>query len=194
MTNNKRQKKLPIILDAEEQKALIKQPNKRYITGERNKLMISFMLAAGTRLSETINLKWKHINLNTGKINIIDGKGGKDRIVYISNFIIDSLRTWRERQSKEIGEVQNIFTTTKGDPLDARYIQRMIKRYSAKAQIEKNVSPHTLRHTFATDLYKNSKNIVLVQKALGHSDISTTMIYTHIVDDELEYAMKNFRK
>ena len=70
----------------------------------------------------------------------------------------------------------------------------MVKRYSKKADINKNVSPHTLRHTFATDLYQETKNIRLVQKALGHSDLFTTMIYTHIVDEELERALKGLRQ
>ena len=69
----------------------------------------------------------------------------------------------------------------------------MVKNYADKAGIEKNISPHTLRHTFATDLYRETGKIRLVQKALGHADLSTTMIYTHIVDEELEHELKNFR-
>ena len=70
----------------------------------------------------------------------------------------------------------------------------MVERYCKKAGIPKDIHPHTLRHTFATDLYRETKNIRLVQKALGHADLSTTMIYTHIVDDELEDALKTFRR
>ncbi len=77
--------------------------------------------------------------------------------------------------------------------MNPRYIQDMVKRYAKKAGINKDISPHTLRHTFATDLLRGTKNIRLVQKALGHSDISTTMVYTHIVDEELEGALKNLR-
>ena len=80
-----------------------------------------------------------------------------------------------------------------GNQLVPRYIQKLVKRYSKKAGIDKDISPHNLRHTFATDLLRESKNIRLVQKAMGHSDVSTTMIYTHIVDEELENALKNFR-
>ena len=80
--------------------------------------------------------------------------------------------------------------------LDAnpRYVQRMVKRYAAKAGIDKNISPHTLRHSFATDLYRETSKIRLVQKVLGHSDLSTTMIYTHIFDEEVESALKSFRQ
>ena len=80
-----------------------------------------------------------------------------------------------------------------GNKMNPRYIQDMVKRYAKKAGINKDISPHTLRHTFATDLLRETKNIRLVQKALGHSDISTTMVYTHIVDEELEGALKNLR-
>ena len=75
-----------------------------------------------------------------------------------------------------------------------RYVQRMVKRYAAKAGINKSISPHTLRHSFATDLYRETSKIRLVQKVLGHSDLSTTMIYTHIFDEEVESAPKSFRQ
>ena len=75
----------------------------------------------------------------------------------------------------------------------SRYIQRMVKRYASKAGIEKDITLHTLRHSFATDLYRKTTNIRLTQKALGHSNLATTQIYTHIVDDELEGALKSFR-
>ena len=86
-----------------------------------------------------------------------------------------------------------MFTTLKGRPLGHRYVQRMVKRCAAKAGIDKIISPHTLRHTFATDLYRETSKIRLVQKVLGHSDLSTTMIYTHIHDPEVESALKSFR-
>ena len=75
-----------------------------------------------------------------------------------------------------------------------RYVQRMVKRYTVKAGIDKDVSPHTLRHSFATDLYRETSKIRLVQKVLGHSDLSTTMVYTHIHDPEVEEALKSFRQ
>ena len=89
---------------------------------------------------------------------------------------------------------EHVFTTLKGKALGHRYVQRMVKRYAAKAGIDKNISPHTLRHSFATDLYRETSKIRLVQKVLGHSDLSTTMIYTHIFDEEVESALKSFRQ
>jgi len=107
---------------------------------------------------------------------------------------IDRLRSWRERQATQCGRCEHAFTTLQGQPLGHRYVQRMVKRYAAKARIDKNISPHTLRHSFATDLYRETSKIRLVQEVLGHSDLSTTMIYTHIFDEEAESALKSFRQ
>jgi site-specific recombinase XerD len=87
-----------------------------------------------------------------------------------------------------------LFTTLAGALLRDNYLRAMVKRYGLKAKIGKDVHPHMLRHTFATDLYRETKNIRLVQKALGHVSLGTTMIYTHIVDDELEDALRTFRR
>lgn len=92
------------------------------------------------------------------------------------------------------GNPKHIFTTLQGDPVLPRYVQQMVKRYAARAGIKKHVHPHTLRHSFATDLYRDTHNIRLTHKALGHANLSTTQIYTHIVDEELEEALKSFRQ
>lgn len=189
-----RRRKLPEFLTQEEQECLLHQPNSRYPTGERNHLLMKLMLDVGLRLSEATNLKWKNIDLMSGKIMVRDGKGVKDRTLWVGEKDIELLRKWRERQLEVLNDnPEYIFTTLKGTTVKNRYVQSIVKRYSKKAGINKNISPHTLRHTFATDLYKETKNIRIVQKALGHSDLSTTMIYTHIIDDEMEEAMKNFR-
>ena len=114
--------------------------------------------------------------------------------MWIAEADIDRLRSWRARQAVECGDCKHVFTTLQGRPLGHRYVQRMVKRYAAKARIDKDVSPHTLRHSFATDLYRETSKIRLVQKVLGHSDLSTTMIYTHIFDEEVESALKSFRQ
>ena len=189
-----RAKKLPVVLNNKEQISLLKQPNPRYPTGERNHLILKIMLDTGLRASETTSLQWSHLDLISGKLMVREGKGAKDRTLWLSEDNLSLMQKWKERQVAEINKCSHIFTTLKGDPIKNRYLRKMVKRYSKKASINKNVSPHTLRHTFATDLYRETKNIRLVQKALGHSDLSTTMIYTHIVDEELEGALKDFRK
>ena len=189
----KRPKKLPTVLTEEEQAALLEQPNPRYPTGERNRTMLTLMLNTGLRLAEVTALKWRDLDLTTGKLMVRLGKGAKDRTLWIAEADIDRLRSWRERQAEECAECRHVFTTLEGRPLGHRYVQRMVKRYAVKAGTNKNVTPHTLRHSFATDLYRETSKIRLVQKVLGHSDLSTTMIYTHIFDPEVEEALKSFR-
>jgi len=183
-------RKLPEVLTSDELKGLLKQPNQKAPTGLRNLCILAIMSYAGLRSAEIINLKPSHINLQTGEIVVRGGKGKKDRILWVQEEVIELLRKWRKVRPE--GDL--FFSTLKGSILSDRYLRDMVKRYAKRAGINKNISPHTLRHTFATDLLRQTKNIRLVQKALGHSDLSTTMIYTHIVDTELEEALKIFRK
>ena len=190
-----RSKKLPTVLTEDEQARLLDQPNPRYPTGERNRTMLRLMLNTGLRLAEVTALKWRDLDLITGKLMVRQGKGAKGITLWVAEADIDRLRSWRERQAEKCaGTCEYVFTTLQGKPLGHRYVQRMVKRYTAKAGIDKDVSPHTLRHTFATDLYRETSKIRLVQKALGHSDLSTTMVYTHIHDPEVEEALKSFRQ
>jgi len=189
-----RRKRLPVTLSAEEQTLLLAQPNPRYPTGERNRLLVRMMLDTGVRLAEAAALRWPHVDLATGKLMVIAGKGAKDRSLWISAELLARLQAWRERQLNACGHTpEHIFFTLDGRTLLHRYIQAMVQRYSQRAGIAKRVSPHVLRHTFATDLYRQSHNIRLVQKALGHADLSTTMIYTHVYDEEIAQAMQALR-
>jgi len=163
-------------------------------TAERNGTILRLMLNTGLRLAEVTSLKWRDVDLTTGKLMVRQGKGSKDRTLWVAEGDIHRLRSWRDRQAAQCGQCDYMFTTLQGQPLGHRYVQRMVKRYVAKAGIDKNISPHTLRHSFATDLYRETSKIRLVQKVLGHSDLSTTMIYTHIFDEEVETALKSFRQ
>ena len=189
-----RPKKLPTVLTKDEQEQLLEQANPRYPTGERNQTMLRLMLNTGLRLAEVTALKWRDVDFTTGKLLVRQGKGSKDRTLWVAEADIDRLRSWRERQAAECNTCEHVFTTLKGKALGHRYVQRMVKRSATKARIDKNISPHTLRHSFATDLYCKTSKIRLVQKVLGHSDLSTTMIYTHIFDEEVETALKSFRQ
>jgi len=184
--------KLPKVLTEEEQNSLIEQFNTRYDSSLRNLCMIRLMLEAGLRAGEVVNLRPEHLNMISCRLDIKGGKGAKDRTLWINEDLRNLIGRWLERRP----ESPWLFPTRNGTQVDTRFLRDMVKRYAKKAGIPEaeKVSPHTLRHTFATDLYRETKNIRLVQKALGHSDLSTTMIYTHIVDEELEDALKNFRK
>lgn len=187
-------RKIPDILTLDEQQQLLDQFNLRYITSHRNRMVINLLLHTGLRLSEMTDLKWKHVNLMTGQVKVVEGKGLKDRILYLDESIVTDLQVWKERAFEVWGKSDYVFTSRKLTPLNGRAVREMIQTYTAKAGIEKHISPHNLRHTFASDLLRDCKNIRVVQKALGHANISTTQIYTHIIDDELESAMKQLTR
>ncbi|EOU1128388.1 tyrosine-type recombinase/integrase [Clostridium perfringens] len=188
-------RKIPEILDMQEQKQLLNIFNMRYFNSRRNKIMIELFLCTGLRLSEMLDLKWKDINLMSGQLKVVQGKGKKDRILWVNEDMLNILRNWKIEQSNKYGVVDLVFCSRNKKRLDDKGIRKMIETYSIKAGIiGKHITPHVLRHTYATDLLRETKNIRLVQKALGHADLSTTMIYTHIVDDEYEDALKNFRR
>ena len=194
-------RKLPIILDRDEAYNLIKQPNKRYPTGLRNKAVLSLMINCGLRVSEVTNLRPGDINLTKGSLRVIDGKGKKDRdIPFIPENTIELLKEWKKIKPKNssyffttlVDRKNNKFSSKKGNKLSDRYIQFMVKRYSKKAGILKDVTPHTLRHSFATDFYKRTKDIEALRKILGHFDITTTQIYITLANLDVENALKQY--
>jgi integrase/recombinase XerD len=187
--------KLPKILTEEETDRLLSQPNQRYYGPNRDYLYMRLMLKAGLRASEATALRPEHVDLMSGKLSVREGKGAKDRTLWIGEEMLSEIQDWMDRRSEEVDDVEAcgyLLPTRKGTEVATSHLRRSVKRYARKAGIEEvdRVSPHTLRHTFATRLYRETGNIRMVQKALGHSDLSTTMIYTHVVDEELEGAMK----
>ena len=150
---------------------------------------MSLMLHCGLRLSEIVNPKPSHINLTKGKLRVESGKGKKDRDLAIPDYLTDLLEAWRNIRPKS----NYFFSTLKGKKLSGRYIQFMVKRYSKKAGINKNISPHTLRHTYATQYYRQTKDIETLRRILGHSDISTTTIYITLANIDVENGMKSFK-
>ena len=181
--------KLPETLTPLECKALLAQPKPRYPTGLRDLCMLRLMLNTGLRASECLNLKVRDVDWMSGKLMVREGKGKKDRTLWVNEDVLDLLRKWRERRPVES---ELLFTTLEGKPINDRALRAMVQRRAKKAGIPKHVHPHTLRHTFATEMYRQTKDIRGVQKMLGHSDLSTTMVYTHIVDDDVENAMRGF--
>jgi len=184
--------KLPKILTEEETDRLVAQPNQRYFGPHRDYLFMRLMLKAGLRASEATALQPEHLDLMSGKLSVREGKGAKDRTLWVGEEVLEELRVWTDRCAEEVQSSDFLLPTRKGTEVATSHLRRSVKRYARKASIEEvgRVSPHTLRHTFATRLYRETGNIRMVQKALGHSDLSTTMIYTHVVDEELEGAMK----
>lgn len=183
-----RSKKLPKVLTPDERGLLVAQPNPRYLSGLRNRCILRVALEAGLRAGELVALKPEHLEMLTCRLVVREGKGAKDRTLWISDDLRDLIGLWLARRPVSPW----LFPTRDGGQLGTRYLRTMVKQYAVKAGVSEaeRVSPHALRHTFATDLLRETKNIRLVQKALGHSDVSTTMIYTHVFDEELEQALR----
>ncbi|MBU4056230.1 MAG: tyrosine-type recombinase/integrase [Proteobacteria bacterium] len=182
-------RKIPEVLTDDERAALLEAPSTRYPTGLRNLCMLRVMLDAGLRVGELVNLEPRDINMTSGKLHVHQGKGGKDRVLWLGEDDIELIGRWLEVRPRG----KKLFTTLKGGPLDTRYIRAMVERVAARAGINRRIHPHLLRHSFATDLLRDTGRLDLVQKALGHSSIQTTSIYLHLVDGELESALKFFR-
>jgi site-specific recombinase XerD len=186
-----RRKKLPEVLNNFEASKLLSIPNPRYPTGLRNLAMMTVMLNLGLRVSEVSNLKPGYINLTENKLRVVNGKGGVDRDLTIPNgYTTELLKKWKDRRPK--GEY--FFCTLKGGHVSTRYIHLAVKRYILKAGINKNVSPHTLRHSFATEFYRQTKDLETLRIILGHSNVLTTQIYITLANEEVEAAMNGFRQ
>ena len=138
-----RRKKLPVVLEPVEAERLLKMPNKRYLTGIRNKAIMLVMLNMGLRVSEITNLRPGSINITSRKLRVVNGKEGVDRGLIITDGIGEILSEWKRRKPSN---TKYFFTTLKGKKLSTRYLCDMIKRYGRKANIDKIISPHTLRH------------------------------------------------
>ncbi len=187
-------RRLPDVLTTEELARLLKAPNHRYPTGLRNYCILLFMANAGLRVGEVVSLKLHDLDWMSGRVAVRSGKYQRDRVVYLNQRDLESLRKWRHVRGTRIGADSDVlFTTLKGDPVQTKYLRAMVKRLTKRAGLSKDVHPHLLRHTFATDLLRHSGNIRVVQSALGHADVSTTMIYTHVVGSDVENAMRSLR-
>jgi len=184
-----RGRKLPKVLAEDERGRLLAQFNTRYASPLRNLCMVRVMLEAGLRAGEVVALRPEHLNMMTCRLMVREGKGAKDRVLWISDDLRDLIGRWMAR--RPAGSPW-LFPTRTGRQIETRYLRSMVKRAAkrAGAQEWEKVSPHTLRHTFATDLLNETGNIRLVQKALGHASLATTMIYTHVSDRQLEDALR----
>jgi len=174
----KKERKIPTVLTRSETKKLLDSLNNR-----KSKLMISLLYACGFRVSELINLKISDLDFIEKTGYVRQAKGKKDRIFNIPSFLIEDMKKHSEIQ-KNSGE-EYFFTGSKG-PLTERNIQKIVKNTTKKSGINKDVHPHTLRHSFATHLLENNIDIRKIQELLGHADLSTTQIYTHISTEELK--------
>ena len=184
--------KLPNYLSIEEVDKLLSVPDINTFKGLRDKTMLEIMYSCGLRVSELISLKKKDINIKNCFIRII-GKGNKERIVPIGEIALEYLNKYFELLSynSKINNSKYVFINKNGLPLTRQYFFKIIKYYSIKANINKNISPHTLRHSFATHLLENGAPLIAVKNLLGHESINTTQIYTHVNERKLVSVIDN---
>ena len=177
----KRPQRLPNCLSVEEVDALLDVPDISKPEGMRDKAMLELMYSSGLRVSELLSLERKKVNLERGIVTIF-GKGSKERKVPIGDFALEYVNKYiNEARRKNKGkDSKYLFLNRYGKPLSRQYFFKQIKKYAELAGIKVEISPHTLRHCFATHLLENGAQLRAVQEMLGHSNIATTQIYTHI--------------
>lgn len=174
-------KRLPFAISVEEVDELLDMPDLSKPEGIRDRAMLELMYSSGMRVSELLSLEVNKINFDKGIIKII-GKGNKERYVPIGDFAIDYVaQYYHGPRAHSIGRKSKyLFLNRNGKPMSRQYFFMMVKKYAALANIEESISPHTLRHCFATHMLENGAELRAVQELLGHSNISTTEIYTNI--------------
>ena len=177
----KKPKTLPNCLSVEEVDELLEMPDISKPEGLRDKAMLELMYSSGLRVSELLSLERRKINLNRGIVTIF-GKGAKERKVPIGDFALEYVNKYiLEARNKNPGkDSKYLFLNRYGKPLSRQYFFKQIRKYADMAGIKVVISPHTLRHCFATHLLENGAQLRAVQEMLGHANVATTQIYTHI--------------
>ena len=180
----KKRRTLPVALTVNEVNNLLEQPDTKKQLGLRDRALLETLYATGIRVSELINLKFTDLHEELKLVKVF-GKGSKERLIPISEVALSWIDSYKEKVRDplilKIGKNTDfIFLNSRGGSLTRQAVWQIIKHYCKMAGIQKNVTPHTLRHTFATHLLENGADLRVVQEILGHSDISTTQIYTNL--------------
>ena len=187
-------KRIPETLSLNEVEVLIAQPNVRNVQGIRDKAILETLYATGMRVSEAVNLRKDNVNLDIGFLRCI-GKGSKERVIPVGKKAIVSIQRYLEVSRPKLlknKESEFLFVSRFGKKISRQSFWKIIKKHAQAARIKKPIKPHILRHSFATHLLEHGADLRSVQEMLGHSNISTTQIYTHINKDRLKSIHKQF--
>lgn len=188
LSSPKLERKLPKVLTVEEVERLLAQPDASSPAGRRDKAMLELLYATGIRVSELVSLNVPDVDLKEGFVRCM-GKGSKERVVPMGEIAVAALRGYLDNARQKIiadPKERAVFVNHHGKRLTRQGFWKIVKKYASQAQIRKEITPHTLRHSFATHLLENGADIRAVQEMLGHADISTTQIYTHVTKDRLK--------
>ncbi len=184
----KLEKKLPVFLNIQEVEKLLEAPSSSSLFGQRDRAMLELLYSCGLRVSELINLSYHNINLKEEFIRI-HGKGNKERVLPMGEIAIDYLMKYETNARPVLlknGQSDSYFLSNRGSAMSRQNFFYIIKAYANQAGIDKPLSPHSLRHAFATHLVQKGADLRSVQLMLGHSDISSTQLYTHIQNAQLK--------
>jgi integrase/recombinase XerD len=182
--------RLPHFLSMDDVDRLLATPDLSNPVGIRDRAMMEVLYATGLRASELVGLKLDGVNLEGGFVRCL-GKGSKERVVPLGDSACAALRSYLQ-SARGVFPSEILFLTSRGAPLDRIGFWRILKGYAAKAGIRKSISPHVLRHSFATHLLERGADLRAVQMMLGHAEISTTQIYTHVIQERLKQIYKTF--
>jgi len=193
LSTPKLKKRLPNFLYREEIERLLSACEQSSDIGIRDRAILELLYATGIRVSELIKLNVRDVDMAGGEVRVF-GKGKKERIVLLGSHAVRALKEYNESARPRINKrgVKALFVSRQGTAVTERSIQRMISRASRKARIGRPVTPHTIRHTFATHLLSGGADLRTVQELLGHSSLSTTQMYTHITKERLKSIYDSF--
>ena len=185
--------KLPQFLTVEEVESLLMQPDENNIRGIRDRAMLELLYATGLRVSELVSLKMKDLNMEEGFL-LCRGKGGKERIVPIGLSARHAIRRYLDEARPQIMKESSdaLFLTSRGGAFTRQGFWKMLKGYARKAGFDLKISPHILRHSFATHLLERGADLRSVQLMLGHTQITTTQIYTHVSRERLRKVYEKY--
>jgi integrase/recombinase XerD len=186
--------KLPDVLSVDEVSQLLSTPDPAKPIGARDAAMLELLYAAGLRVSELVNLKLQNVNLESGFVRIF-GKGSKERVVPIGSLAKKTIEHYLEHSRKALLKNQvshYIFVARAAKPITRQGFWKLLRRYGDLMHLDKKITPHSLRHSFATHLLEGGADLRAVQVMLGHVDISTTQIYTHVTRKHLKELHKRF--
>lgn len=188
-------KRLPIAISVEEVEDLLNAPDETKKEGLRDRAMLEVMYSSGLRVSELLSLKIRQINFQKGIINVI-GKGNKQRKVPVGEYALDYVKKYiSEIRSFNPGRnSEYLFLNKYGKPISRQFFFKQVKKYALEAGISENISPHTLRHCFATHMLERNADLRAVQEMLGHTNIATTEIYTNISTKRILSAYDLYNK
>lgn len=187
ISNPKIEKKLPNFLNEVEIEDLLEYYTYDNALSVRNRLMLELLYATGIRVSELVNIELKNIDMNEQVIKVL-GKGNKERIVFFGDYAKELLNDYINKFRKELlmnNETNYLFLNNRGNKISVRSVEMILKKAIDHMAVKNKVTPHTIRHTYATHLLNNGADIKSVQELLGHESLSTTQIYTHVTSDRL---------